>query len=128
MTLKLNVAQFGSIRLILIEIDSIQYNAGQIQHFEGHVMSEIYIDNKWILLDNNCTYIEEYDPTNPFISTFVQSEGGYFAFGKGIDIWDYTKKDDEFTWKQMVFLSDNVYCFDEMFNTVTYDWSRYYPL
>ncbi len=98
------------------------YNEGKTQNFSGHVMSEIFVENKWILLDNNGTYIEEYDCTNPFISKMYRPGAGYFVFAKGVDIWDYNGKDDSFTDNNMLFFSDNIYCFEEMFYTVSYDW------
>lgn len=98
------------------------YNEGSTKNFSGHVMSEIYVEDKWILLDNNATYIEEYDSTNPFISKMYRPTAGYFVFAKGVDIWDYTGKDDSFTHDNMIFFSDNVYCFEEMFFTVSYNW------
>ncbi len=113
---------------IMIETADVQwgynYNAGTVEHFSGHVMSEIYVENKWILLDNNCTYVEEYDHTNPFIPSSNYSTDAYFVFAKGIDIWDYSSKDDSFTYDKMIFFSENIYCFEEMFNTVSYNWSN----
>lgn len=111
---------------IMIETADVQwgynYHAGTTQSFIGHVMSEIFVEDKWILLDNNCTYIEEYDCNNPFISKMYRPTAGYFVFAKGVDIWDYTGKDESFTYDNMVFFSDNIYCFETMFNTVTYTW------
>ena len=113
---------------IMIETADVQwgynYNAGTVQYFSGHVMSEIYVENRWILLDNNCTYVEEYNYMNPFISKMYRPTAGYFVYAKGIDIWDYSAKDDSFTHDQMVFFAENIYCFEEMFNTVTYNWSN----
>ncbi len=113
---------------VMIETANIQwgydYNAGNVQYFKGHVMSEIFVENKWILLDNNCTYVEEYDPLNPFISAMNSPQDDYFVYAKGIDIWDYSGRDDSFTHDNMVFFSENIYCFEEMFNTVNYNWSN----
>jgi len=111
---------------IMIETSDVQwgysYNEGKTQNFSGHVMSEIFVEDKWILLDNNGTYIDEYDHTNPFISKMNRMTTGYFVFAKGLDIWDYNGKDDSFTHDNMIFFSDNIYCFEEMFYTVSYDW------
>lgn len=112
---------------IMIETSSVQwgynYHNGKTQNFFGHVMSEIYVGGKWILLDNNCTYIEDYDPMNPFISNMYSPSSGYFVFAKGVDIWDYNGKDESFTHDNMIFFSDNIYCFEEMFFTVNYSWN-----
>ena len=111
---------------IMIETADIQwgynYHAGTVQHFSGHVMTEIFIEDKWILLDNNCTYVEEYDFMDPFISKMYRPTAGYFVFAKGVDIWDYSAKDDSFTYDNLIFFSENIYCFEEMFNTVSYSW------
>ncbi len=113
---------------VMIETANIQwgydYNAGNVQYFKGHVMSEIFVENKWILLDNNCTYVEEYDPLNPFIFAMNSPQDDYFVYAKGIDIWDYSGRDDSFTHDNMVYFSKNIYCFEEMFNTVNYNWSN----
>lgn len=97
------------------------YHAGNTENFAGHVMSEILVENKWILLDNDGTYVEEYDYSDPFISTRHPSKG-LFVFAKGLDTWDYSGKDESFTHDKLIFFSDNIYCFEEMFNTVDYDW------
>ena len=111
---------------IMIETADVQwgynYHAGTTQNFTGHVMSEIYVEDKWILLDNNGTYIEEYDCTNPFISKMYRTNTGYFVFAKGVDIWDYSGKDESFTNDNMLFFSENIYCFEKMFYTVSYNW------
>ena len=112
---------------IIIETADVQWgydhNAGTVEHFAGHVMSEIYVENKWILLDNNCAYVEEYEAMNPFIPE-SQPLNAYFVFAKGIDTWDYSGKDDSFTHNKLVFFSENIYCFEKMFNTVSYNWSN----
>ena len=100
------------------------YNAGTAQNFSGHVMSEIHVENKWILLDNNCTYVEDYDPMNPFIPVINHPTNAYFVFAKGIDTWEYSAKVDSFTHKNLIFFSDNIYCFEKMFNTVHYSWKN----
>ena len=111
---------------IMIETADVQwgysYNAGNVQHFSGHVMSEVYVENKWILLDNNGTYVEEYNSMIPFIPSPYNSTESYFVFAKGIDIWAYTSKYESFTHDKLVYFSDNIYCFEEMFNTVSYNW------
>lgn len=112
---------------VMIETASVQwgyaYNAGNVQYFAGHVMSEIFAESKWILLDNNCTYVEEYDAMNPFINS-NNPQDDYFVYAKGVDIWDYNGHDNNFTHDKMIWFSDNTYCFEEMFNTVNYNWSN----
>jgi len=113
---------------VMIETADIQwaydYKAGKVHHFAGHVMSEVYVENKWILLDNNGCYVEEYDPSNPYIPVINHPTDAYFVFAKGIDIWDYSAKDNSFTDKKLRFFSENIYCFEELFNTVDYTWSN----
>lgn len=111
---------------VMIETASIQwaydYRAGRTQNFIGHVMSEVYLNDKWILLDNNCTYVDDYDPLNPFILTANYVPHDYFVYAKGIDIWDYTGRDESFTDDKMVSFSANVLCYEELFYTVSYIW------
>jgi len=111
---------------LMIETADVQwaynYHKETTQNFSGHVMSEIYVEGKWILLDNNCTYIEDYNPMNPFISKMHQPTAGYFVFAKGLDIWDYSGKDESFTHDHLIFFSDNIYCFEDLLYTVSYNW------
>jgi len=117
--------EFG-FPVVMIETGSVQwaydYGAGDVQYFSGHVMSEIYIDGQWILLDNNCTFVEEYDHLNPFIPMMSSNPDDYFVYAKGVDTWDYSSKDDSFTHNKMINFSDNVHCYEELFNTATYSW------
>lgn len=116
---------FPAIMIETFDVNwAYNYNAGTVNYFSGHVMSEIYIDDRWILLDNNCYYVEEYNHSDPFISTSGTPAKGYFVFAKGTDIWDYNEKDSTFTDKNLLFYSDNVYCFEDMFNTVSYQWKN----
>lgn len=113
---------------IMIETADVQwgydYNAGTVQHFAGHVMSEIYVENKWILLDNNCSYVKQYDMMDPFIPESNYPSNAYFVIAKGVDIWDYSGKDESFTHNKLIFFAENIYCFEEMFGTVSYNWSN----
>ena len=110
----------------LIETASIfwafEYNKGTAQGFVGHVMTEVYVSDKWILLDNNCTYVEDYDYMNPFISTMA--EQGLFAYAKGIDSWDYGVYDESDTHKKMINFAEDIECFKDLFNTVDYYWEN----
>ena len=111
---------------ILIETFDVQwaydYHEGRVQTFAGHVMSEVFVEEKWILLDNNGMYVEEYDTSNPFIPISGYSDDAYFVFAKGLDTWDYSANNASFTHDQLIFYSDNIYCFEEMFNTIHYSW------
>lgn len=110
---------------VMIETADVQwaydYHAGRTESFAGHVMSEILVEGKWILLDNDGSYVEDYDYSDPFISTRFPSNG-LFVIAKGIDSWEYSDRDENFTYDKMVFFSDNIYCYDEMLNTVDYIW------
>ena len=102
---------------------AFDYYAGNTDSFAGHVMSEILVEGSWILLDNDGSYVEDYDCSDPFISTRFTSRG-LFVFAKGLDTWDYTGKDEYFTHEKLIFFSDNIYCFEEMFYNEIYDWLR----
>jgi hypothetical protein len=109
---------------VMIETASVKwaydYFNNEIQYFRGHVMTEVYCSDKWILLDNNGMFVEEYDSINPFISTLDNE--GLFAYAKGIDIWDYGVQDPSDTHDMMINFSDNLGCFEEKFNSVNYEW------
>lgn len=113
---------------VMIETADVQwgydFRAGTVDYFAGHVMSEIYVNNKWILLDNNCTYVSEYDCTNPFISMEYSNQGGLFVFAKGVDIWDYRGGNELLTDEKLLDFSNNVHCYEDLFNTTDYDWNN----
>ena len=91
-------------------------------------MTEVYVTGKWILLDNNCTYVEEYDMMNPYISTMDQgydsNEKGLFVYAKGIDIWDYGVSDESDTHGMMINFAENINCFSDLLNSANYTWSN----
>ena len=117
---------------VMIETASIlwanEYNESTDQGFSGHVMTEVYVSGKWILLDNNCTYVEDYDCMNPFISTMDQEfyyyRQGLFAYAKGIDSWDYGVYDESDTHSKMINFAKNINCFEDLFNTADYYWGN----
>ncbi|HOP02856.1 MAG TPA: hypothetical protein PL017_05160 [Tenuifilaceae bacterium] len=113
---------------VMIETADIQwaydYRDGATDYFKGHVMSEIFLNGSWILLDNNCTYVDEYQYDNPYISVQNPDEKGLFVFAKGVDIWDYRNGNDNFTYDKMIDFSANLSCYDELFYTVTYTWEN----
>ena len=112
---------------IMIETADIEwaYQArdDDVDFLKGHVMSEIYLNNKWILLDNNCSYVNAYDPTNPYIEIPFTPDG-LFVFGKGIDIWSYSNNNDEFTGEGLWHLVEHLTCYEPLFNTVNYNWAN----
>ena len=117
---------------VMIETASIgwayAYNNNTNDGFVGHVMTEVYVSDKWILLDNDGTYIEDYDCMNPFISTttkgYPYSKQGLFVYAKGIDTWDYTDMQELFTDNMMINFANNIGCFEDKFNSVNYDWGN----
>lgn len=119
------IREFG-IPAVMIETADVQwgydFRFGLVEYFKGHVMSEFYVNNKWILFDNNCTYVDDYVYTNPYISVMNSSEAGLFVFAKGVDYWDYSNGEDSFTHNKMVFFSDNVHCYEDLFYTTDYVW------
>jgi hypothetical protein len=82
---------------VMIDTASIQwafdYHNGLTQSFVGHVLSEIYVDSKWILLDTNGAYISNYNPYNPYIPPlnpgYSPTPIGLYVMLKGIDTWGY---------------------------------------
>jgi len=118
---------FG-IPAVMIETVDVKwgydYRNGFVDYFKGHVMSEVYINNKWILLDNNGTYVDEYDYTNPYITGKEPFTWGFLVFAKGVDIWDYQCGDDSLTDKALLDFTNNVDCYESLFYTEDYKWSR----
>jgi hypothetical protein len=63
----------------------------------GHVFVEVYLDNKWILIDStNGWYLDEgYSPAEPVISLKGKIAGqneelyGFYVERKGLDTWDF---------------------------------------
>ena len=111
---------------IMIETVDIQwgydYHAGNVDYLKGHVMSEVFLNNKWVLFDNNCTYVDNYQCNDPFISVMNSNEKGLFVIGKGVDVWDYSKKDQSFTDIQLFHFAEYVYCYEDLFYTRNYEW------
>lgn len=114
------------IPCVMIETAGVQwgfdYRDGRTESFSGHVMTEVYVDNKWILVDNNCTIVENYDPENPFISMQSSNPDDYFVYAKGRDTWEYSGKETGFTHQMMEAFSEYVHCYEDMFFTVSYTW------
>ena len=113
---------------IMVETADVQwayaYHSGRVDNFAGHVMSEIFVENDWILLDNNGSWVGDYDPMNPFIPQPNYPPESYFVFAKGIDTWDYSNKDESFTFDNLIFFAENIYCFEVMFHAAEYTWNR----
>ncbi|MFC1784098.1 hypothetical protein ACFL0J_00535 [Candidatus Neomarinimicrobiota bacterium] len=111
---------------VMIETASIEwaynYYDGTIQSFSGHVMTEVYVLEKWILLDNDGTYVEEYDCMNPFISRM--DDPGLFTYAKGKDIWDYGVREESNTHSLMITFSGNIGCFEDKINSTSYEWKN----
>ena len=117
---------------IMIETASIgwayDYYDNTSQGFVGHVMAEVYVSDKWILLDNDGTYVEDYNCMNPFISTttkrYPYNQQGLFVYAKGIDIWDYGVTEESDTHSMMINFANNIGCFEDTFNSVNYYWKN----
>jgi len=114
---------------IMIETADVQwaydYHSGNREYFAGHVMSEIYVEDHWILLDNNGFYVQDYDPLNPFIPQVHYPPEAYFVYAKGIDTWVYSNKEESFTHENMIYFAENIYCFEDLLNTITYSWTTF---
>lgn len=85
---------------VLVSTDSIawieQFQAGESDIRIGHIFVEVYLDERWVLIDptNGWYVIEGYDPTNPVIPLEGHIAGsseeiyGFYVECKGVDIWD----------------------------------------
>jgi PKD domain/Transglutaminase-like superfamily len=118
--------------VVMVETACVQwayeYAAGTTYMFAGHVMNEVFVEDKWMLFDNNCTYVENYDCKNPFMNmkdlNYHFYLKGVYVIGKGYDTWDYGEGYDDFTHTKMVEFSDNILCFADYFYTTNYYWQR----
>jgi hypothetical protein len=74
-----------------------QLQAGQKGPYVGHVFVEVFVNEKWVLVDStNNWYVETgYDPTNPVIPLRMGNDGtgpgtyGLYVMRKGVDTWGY---------------------------------------
>jgi hypothetical protein len=113
---------------VIIEAASIEwaynFRNGDKSNFEVHAMTEVFVNEKWILLDDNGTFVMDYDPENPFISPFNPNlyPDGLFVYEKGVDTWDYGVKSENDAEQKIKWFSSNIICFEEYFDTTDYDW------
>ena len=70
---------------------ALDFAEGKQNGFKGHIFIEVYVKDRWILIDSTSgEYIENYNPLNSVIPLTDQGEGkGYFALFKGLDPEDY---------------------------------------
>ena len=74
-----------------------QFLSGQKGSYVGHVLVEVYVGGKWVLVDStNNWYVEnDYDPTNPVIPLKGNIAGsneenvGFYVMRKSADTWGY---------------------------------------
>jgi hypothetical protein len=66
---------------------ALDYHEGKRKGFRGHVFIEVYVKDKWILIDSTTgKYVENYDSSNPVIPmTHSVENKGYFVLFKGLD-------------------------------------------
>lgn len=88
-------------------MESFQAGGGELH--VGHIFVEIYLEDRWILVDpTNGWYADEgYDPTNPVIPLKGRVAGskdeyyGFYVESKGLDIWDFGVHSKEDTHQAM---------------------------
>jgi hypothetical protein len=117
---------------VMIETASIvwanKYIDGTEEGNVGHVMTEVYVSDKWILVDNNGAHVEEYDCRNPFIhmqdQRYLYYKLGLFAYAKGKDSWEYGVRDESDTHDKMKEFAENMVCFENLIGTLDYNWTN----
>lgn len=63
-------------------------NPANSRGFSGHTFLEIYVNQRWILMDSTTgQYIEDYDFNDPVLHIH-KKRGGYFVYQKGLDQWN----------------------------------------
>lgn len=80
---------------VMVDCAGIQwandFQKGLITSYAGHVFCEVYVGEKWILLDSTSgQYIREYNPKHPVIPVTKSVENkGYYVVYKGVDPAEY---------------------------------------
>lgn len=88
-----------------------QFKAGKVSSYSGHVFVEVYLSQKWILVDSTSgEFVREYQPANPVIPVMKRpvEEKGYFAILKGIDMREYGVKEPEALLREMRSFANSV--------------------
>ena len=115
---------------VMIETASIQwaydFRDGDLGMYDVHVMTEVFVNDNWFLLDNNCTFVSDYNPENPFIPAMNKNlyPQGLFAYAKARDSWGYDVRRESDTKKKITNFANNLLCFENMFGTVNYTWKN----
>jgi hypothetical protein len=86
-----------------------RFQAGEGELHVGHVFVEVYLDDRWMLVDpTNGWYVDAgYDPTDPVIPLKGSVAGsdeeayGFYVECKGLDIWDFGVHSKEQTHQAM---------------------------
>ncbi len=113
---------------VIIETASIQwaynYRNGDKRYYKVHVMSEVYVNGQWILLNNNGTFVSGYKPENPFIDAMNKNlyPQGLFVYAKGKDSWDYGVRRESDMKRKITDFANNIICFESLFDSVSYIW------
>jgi len=89
------VARYLGYPTVMVDTAGLEwgekYQAGLTTSYVGHVFVEVYISDKWIIIDpTSGKFIREYDIYNPIIPITTGDENtGFYALLKGKDMWDY---------------------------------------
>ena len=125
-----SLVQIGLLRAYgfpcaMVETASVRwikdFNDGLAGGYVGHVMTEVYVEDRWILLENNGSVVYDYETMNPFIS-HDQLTDGLLVYAKGKDTWDYGIFSESDTHIRMRETADHVDCFNEFIGSVDYKW------
>jgi len=114
----------------MVETASIKwaydYRLGDRGMYDVRVMVEVYVDEHWILIDNNCTFVSDYNPENPFIPAMNKTiyPQGLFVYAKARDTWGYGVRNENDTYRKITHFANNILCFDSLFDNVEYTWKN----
>lgn len=110
---------------IMVETASVSwieaYNRNEATYYSGHVMAEVFVDDHWILLENNGLYVDDYLTNNPYISHDFQ-HNGYLIYARGRDMWEYGVFTEEDVHNLMKETASNYGCFEEYIGSNFYRW------
>jgi hypothetical protein len=99
---------------------ALDYNENKQNGFKGHVFIEVYVRNKWILINSTSgKYVQNYEPLNPVITMPDTAESkGYYALFKGLDPAGYGIRDKEQ-------LTENLNLFASRINSIELSFPQY---
>ena len=88
---------FPAVYIVTVDLPTARKTSLGSGINSGHQMVELFVQGKWILLDDWGGYCTSYDPHNPYIiRRYGNSKDEGFVIAKGLDAWDSGLYGDSF--------------------------------